>query len=289
MSTAAATSSNAIDLSRLPAPTIVEQLTFDEILADLIATFRQLLPGFDALVESDPVMKLLQVVAYRELLLRQGFNDAARQLMLAYATGPNLDHLAALVGVARLTEDEDDDALRQRAVLGPEGFSVAGPELAYVFHAKSADPGVLDASAISPAPGEVLVTVLSREGDGTAPAALLDAVRTRVNAREVRPLGDLVTVGSAEIFDFAIVAKLYTFAGPDRSLVLTAARAQLEGYLADCRQLGRDVTMSGLYAALTVPGVQRVVLASPLADIVCDATQAAWCTGIRIEHGGYDA
>ena len=287
MSTAAS-NSNAIDLSRLPAPTIVEQLTFEQILVQLIDTLRTLLPGFDALVESDPVMKLLQVVAYRELLLRQGFNDAARQLMLAYATGSNLDHLVALVGVTRLTEDEDDDALRQRAVLGPEGFSVAGPELAYVFHAKSADAGVLDASAVSPAPGEVRVTVLSRDGDGTAPPALLDAVRARVNAREVRPLGDLVTVASAEIRTFAIDAALFTFAGPDRSLVLTAARAQLDRYLADCRLLGRDVTMSGLYAALTVPGVQRVALASPLADVICNATQAAWCTGITIAHGGYD-
>ncbi|GAA0448718.1 MULTISPECIES: baseplate assembly protein [Sphingomonas] len=287
MSTAPA-SSNAIDLSRFPAPTIVEQLTFEQILAELVESLRARLPAFDALVESDPVMKLLQVVAYRELLLRQGANDAARQLMVAYALGTNLDHLAALVGVIRLP-GEADDALRQRAVLGPEGFSVAGPELAYIYHAKSADPGVLDASAISPAPGEVLVTVLSREGDGAASAALLDAVRERVNAREVRPLGDLVTVASAEIRTFAVHATLYTFAGPDRSLVLTAAREQLDAYLAECRLLGRDVTMSGLYAALTVPGVQRVVLAAPTADVVCDYTQAAWCTDIVIAHGGYDA
>ncbi|MBB3910531.1 baseplate assembly protein [Sphingomonas desiccabilis] len=287
MSTAPA-SSNAIDLSRFPAPTIVEQLTFEQILAELVESLRARLPAFDALVESDPVVKLLQVVAYRELLLRQGANDAARQLMVAYALGANLDHLAALVGVTRLP-NEADDTLRQRAVLGPEGFSVAGPELAYIYHAKSADPGVLDASAISPAPGEVRVTVLSREGDGAASAALLDAVRERVNAREVRPLGDLVTVASAEIRTFAVHATLYTFAGPDRSLVLTAAREQLDRYLAECRLLGRDVTMSGLYAALTVPGVQRVVLAAPTADVVCDYTQAAWCTDIVIAHGGYDA
>ena len=120
-------------------------------------------------------------------------------------------------------------------------------------------------------------------------AALLDAVRERVNAREVRPLGDLVTVASAELRTFAVHATLYTFAGPDRSLVLTSAREQLDRYLAECRLLGRDVTMSGLYAALTVPGVQRVVLAAPTADVVCDYTQAAWCTDIVIAHGGYDA
>lgn len=283
-----ATSTNAIDLSRLPAPTLVEQLSYDAIVDQLVASLRALLPDFDALVASDPAMKQLLVFAYRELLLRQAFDDRARQLFVAYATGSNLDHLAALVGVARLN-DEADDALRQRTVLGPEGFSVAGPELAYVFHATSADPGVLDASAISTAPGEVRVTVLARDGDGTAPPALLEIVRTRVNAREVRPLGDLVTVASADIRPLAIDATIYTFTGPDRQLVLTAARAQLDAYLLDCRKLGRDVTMSGLYAALTVPGVQRVTLASPIADIVCDDTQAAHCTGIAIAHGGYDA
>ncbi len=283
-----ATSTNAIDLSRLPAPTLVEQLSYDAIVDQLVASLRALLPDFDALVESDPAMKQLLVFAYRELLLRKQFDDQARQLFVAYATGSNLDHLAALVGVARLN-DEADDALRQRTVLGPEGFSVAGPELAYVFHATSADPAVLDASAISSAPGEVRVTVLARDGDGTAPPALLEIVRTRVNAREVRPLGDLVTVASADIRRFAIDATIHTFTGPDRQLVLTAARAQLDAYLLDCRKLGRDVTMSGLYAALTVPGVQRVTLALPLADIVCDDTQAAHCTAIAIAHGGYDA
>src|SRR5690606_40001523 len=136
------------------------------------------------------------------------------RVMTAYVTGANLDHLAALVGVARLELSpgdpdrgiaptmESDDALRQRIVLAPEGFSVAGPELAYVFHVESASGDILDASATSPAPGEVLVSVLARAGDGTAGAPLLDAVAAIVNDRSVRPLGDLVTVASADIVEF---------------------------------------------------------------------------------------
>ena len=46
--------------------------------------------------------------------------------------------------------------------------SVAGPTGAYEFHALSADGDVKDAAATSPAPGEVVVTVLSRTGDGAA-------------------------------------------------------------------------------------------------------------------------
>lgn len=292
MSTSAA--STSVDLSRLPPPVLVEQLTFDAIVADMVVALQRYWPAFDAIIDDEPLMLLLQALAYREMLKRAEYNDRARQQLVAFATGGNLDHLGALVGVARLQLSADplvmesDDALRQRIVLAPEGFSVAGPELAYVAHAKSADADVLDASASSPAPGEVLVTVLARSGNGTASAELLAKVKARVAARDVRPMGDLVTVASATIRPFAVDATLYTFAGPDRELLLKAARADLDTYLADCRRLGRDVTLSGLYAALTVPGIQRVELASPSATIVCDATQTAHCTAVTIAHGGYD-
>ena len=46
--------------------------------------------------------------------------------------------------------------------------------------------------------------------------------------------------------------------------------------------------MSGLYAALTVEGVQRVEIDSPVVSIVCDLTQAAHCTSIDVTHAGYD-
>lgn len=68
----------AVDLSRLPAPTIVETLDFDTIYGQMLAALQALVPAFDATVESDPVIKLLQVAAYRELLLRARVNDAAR-------------------------------------------------------------------------------------------------------------------------------------------------------------------------------------------------------------------
>jgi phage-related baseplate assembly protein len=171
--------------------------------------------------------------------------------------------------------------------LAAESFSVAGPELAYVFHAKSADGDVLDASAISPAPGEVLVSVLSRAGDGTAPADTLAAVEAIVNDRAIRPLGDLVTVASAEILQFTIDATLHTFSGPDLNVVLAAAEARLLAYLDESRRLGRDITTSGLIAALMVAGVQRVILAEPSADVICGPTQAAHCTEISVGHGGY--
>jgi len=279
-------SSSSVDLSRLDAPTIVEQLTFDQILADMIARVKLVLPAFDATVDSDPAVKVLQVAAYQVMLIRQSFNDAARQLMVAYATGARLDHLAALFGVTRLA-GEGDDALRQRVVLAPEGFSVAGPALAYVKHAKDASGDVLDASATTPAPGEVLVSVLSRIGDGTASAELIAAVEAIVKRDDIRPLGDRVTVASAQIVPVLILATLTTFSGPDVSVVLAAARVALDAYLADNRKLGRNINTAAIIAALKVAGVENVRLASPAADVECSLIQAAHAFDIQISHGGY--
>ncbi len=164
----------AVDLSRLPAPEVVESLDFEVIFADMLATLQQLDPQFTALTESEPAYKLLQVAAYREMNLRQRANDSVRAVMLAYAKGADLDHLGALLGVQRYVLDEGNPALsvpptyesdadfRRRIQLAPEGFSVAGPEGAYIFHAPERSPGRVGRQRDQPHP---------RRGgrDGTVP------------------------------------------------------------------------------------------------------------------------
>ncbi len=293
-----ATSATAIDLSRLPAPEIVELLDYEVIRAALLADMLARYPDFSAAVPSDPVHKLLEVAAYRELMLRATFNDRARGCLVAFATGSDLDHLGALLGAYRLEIEpadilngtpavmESDADFRRRIILAPEGYSVAGPEGAYIWHALSADADVLDASATSPTPGEVVVTVLSRNGDGTAAPALLDIVEAAVSADDVRPLTDHVTVQGADIVEYAINAQIETFAGPDSAIVLAEAAARLNAYLESSRRLGRDIVRSAIFAALHVEGVSQVTLAAPAVDVELNRTQAAHCTNVTLVHAG---
>lgn len=253
-------------------------------LAGKLATAIAQFPGFADLVESDPAMKLLQADSYDEMILAQAFSDAARGLLLAFATGPRLDHLAALYGVTRL-DGEADTALRQRLQLAPHSFSVAGPELAYVFWARSADADVADATAVSPTPGLVVVTVLSASGSGVPGSGVLAAV-TEVLTGPVRPLTDEVIVQAASLVPFAIEAQLTVFAGPDQSLILQTALDSLNAHLAAARKLGRDVTRSALIAALHVANVQKVELLSPVADLDIDASEIASVTAIDVTVTG---
>lgn len=290
-----------IDLNQLPAPSVIEELDFEAIYARKLARFQSLYPDYSAALESDPVVKLLELSAYDELMLRARINEATRATMLAYATGTDLDNRAADYGVTRLLVTpadpdaippveavwESDDRLRYRCQMAMEGLSVAGSRGAYVFHALSASPQVGDVAVDSPQPGIVRVTILPTDHQ-EAPAALLDTVGAYLSADEIRPLTDDVQVQGATLVDFAVTATLLVYPGPSPAPVLTAARAALDAYLASVARIGYDVTLSGLYAALHQAGVQRVQLDAPLADVVVDSTSAARCTGITLTVGTTD-
>lgn len=294
----------AVDLSKLPFPAAVETLEFETILAEMVADLQDRDPSFTALLESDPAFKVLEVAAFRELLLRQRVNEAVKAVTLAYAAESDLEQIAARYNVERLTitpaDDttvpptlavmESDESLRRRIQLSFEGFSTAGPEGAYIFHSLGADSRVLDAAAYGPpeTPGVVRVAVLAREGSGEAPADLLAVVNETLSADDVRPLTDHVVVESAQVIEYEVSASLTLYEGPDSEVVMAAARASLEAYAENNHRLGRDVTLSGIYAALHQEGVQNVTLTSPLENVVAEWNQATWCVGITLTPGGVD-
>lgn len=293
-----------INLSQLPVPDAVEQIDFETILSEIIADFLVRMAGegveYTALLESDPLYKMAECAAYREVLVRQRANESAQGVMLARAVGTDLDQLGANVNVARLLIDagnpdavppipptyESDDDFRARIQLSFEGYTTAGSEGSYVFHSLSADGDVKDAAAVSPTPGVVDVYILSRTGNGTAPAPLVAKVDAALNAEDIRPMTDQVTVRSATILPFVVEAVLTMYPGPDPEVVRQAAVKQLDAYIAGVQRIGYDVTRAGIIGALVQPGVQNVALTQPAADIVVTDSQAPYCTTSTVTVAG---
>lgn len=296
-----------IDLSQLTPPDVVETLDFETAFADIKALIVSQFYGSQAAevaatlaLESEPLTKVAQAWAYREMTYRQRINDAAKAVMLAYGAGADLDQLVALTDTERLVIDEGDpqavppvapiyetdDALRQRALLAWSRLSVAGPEGAYKYHALSASGDVASVSVISPAEGVVQVTILGQNGEPAL--GTLDTVLAALSEDGLRPLTDKVTVAAAEIIEYDIIAVLYVRPGPDATVVLQAAQAAAAKLATDNFVMGRDITLANLYAALNQPGVHDVEIISPADKIVISPTQAARCSQITISIGGRD-
>jgi phage-related baseplate assembly protein len=293
-----------LDLSQYPAPQVLENLTYDHILTEIKAEFLKQFPTTSLAaaekgvptraqvtvlldVEGNLIVKMLQAYAYHAMQMRARVNDAAKATMLAYATGTDLDNLAAFYMVTRLN-GEGDAELRERIILAVDGFSTAGPIGAYRFHGLSADPDVKDIGVQSPNPGEVLITVLSKTANGVAPPNLLSTVTAALNDEDVRPLTDAVTVQSASVLDYQVTAQIWCYAGIDGNFVRDAATRAVHDYTDAMHRLGHDVTISGLYRALHQPGVQRAEITNPTATITRNESQAAFCTNVTVTYAGVD-
>lgn len=294
-----------IDLSTLPAPEVVETLAFETIVADLKADIVALYPDAAATIdlESEPIAKLIEAIAYRELLLRARYNDEARALLLAFSTGADLDHIGAtyydearlVVTPADLTTTppteavmESDADYRDRLALKPESWSTAGPRDGFKFHAMSASGQIKDASVTSPEPGATQIYVLTHTGTGIPDAAMLATVSGAVNGDTVRPLSEAVLVSAPQIVNYAIEIDLTLFSGPSTEVVQAAVQAALTKFAADSHRLGTDIVLSAIDAAAHVAGAKKVSIVSPAADVVCNHGQAPYCTGIVINIAGIE-
>jgi phage-related baseplate assembly protein len=295
-----------IDLSQLPTPQIVEQIDYEVILAERKAYAVSLWPveqqaeiAARLALETEPLTKLLQENAYRETLWRQRVNEASVANMLALAKGSDLENLSANYNVIRLVVQkanpsavppipeilESDDSLRERSQMAWEGLSTAGPRNSYIFHARAADGRVADATAESPSPAVVVVTVQSLLNDGSASPELLHLVNAYLSDDDRRPVADRLTVQSAVVLPYQVKAKLFLkTSGPESEPILAAAEKRLLAFVHQRRRLAMEVSESAIHAALHVEGVRKVELENWM-NISATPDQAPYCNGITLTEG----
>lgn len=187
---------------------------------------------------------------------------------------------------------ETDDHLRTRIQAAPNQFSVAGPSGAYRFFAIGADPSIVDAQVVSPAPGAVNVYVLTGpvtqqpapapNSVGVANSALLAKVAAVLSADAIRPLTDKVNVLAVTEVDYQIAATVTLYSDADPTATITAATLAVEELALElASKIQRDIVPSQIIAALSVAGVYGVALTSPVL-MTLEPGQWANCTMISL-------
>lgn len=186
---------------------------------------------------------------------------------------------------------ESDPDFADRIRLAPNSFSVAGPEKAYVYHAKSVSPAIIDVKVDSPTPGEVDVYVLLT--DGTLPTEdTLEQIEAHLSDEDIRPLTDYVVVKAPTASNYEI--ELHYWISQEDSSKAAQIQADVEAAVEQYRlwqqtKIGRDITPGKLLQLVFAAGASRVDNSKlkPAAWKKLEAMQVAQCTKVSVVYEGY--
>ncbi len=254
-----------INYKNLPEPDVLAMPGYEDVLAENNVLFGSLLPDYTPL-DSDPYQLLLQSLAYRELHLRQTFNNKLKRSMLLFATGSDLDNEAARYNVVRL-EEENDDVFLERILMSLDGFSTAGSLESYEFHARSVSSRIDDAHAYSPVKGTVNTVIASFSEP--LDEALRQQTEEVLNGDKVRPVTDTANVLIAEERQQVIEAEIELFNPDQQAAVEQKIRENFKLQL----RIAANLTYSQIIRYLHVEGVYKAVLNNISGDIECEDHQ----------------
>jgi len=276
----------------LPKPEMIKPLDAEAIVETTLQDFkeRSAAYGVDYDVERtayDPAVIQHEVSAGRETGVRAEINDAAASNLLAFATGADLDHVAAFYDVERL-DGETDDALRERTALEIKARSPGGSQYWYEAAARRVDVRIRSAKAYrEPFWPIVHIAILSRDNGGIPDQAMLDAVDQEVQQQTVRLMNDTVIVEPAvsQTVDikgrFWILPTASSVVGDTLEPVLRAAWDKETG-------IGFDLELSWIESKLHVPGIKKIIIDAPATSIVATDNAAIAIGTIKLDYMGRD-
>lgn len=273
-----------IDLNTLPAPAVVQELSYESIVSRQASQFQQHwsdlrqtypdLPDYDvSMLETDPAVILNETEAYRELLLRARINEAARARLLAFAQGTDLDQLAIFYDISRM-EGENDARLKLRVLLAIQGRSTGGPKERYRSVAMGADIRVESVEVYRVGRSPLInVAVFSTEPNGVASEGLLQTVRDALTDENVQLVNDEFSVSSAVLQVVNLAFDIWLLQDAEEATVTRAVAALRDAWEAE-QALGRDLIRQWWVSKLMISGVHNVVPTLPTSDTIAAPSAA---------------
>ncbi|QWK20427.1 MAG: baseplate J/gp47 family protein [Hydrogenobacter thermophilus] len=163
------------------------------------------------------------------------------------------------------TDEEDDERFRERIRLSIERFSNAGSRQAYIYHTKTAHVLVEDVQVISPAPGQVHVYFLLKDGQ-LPDSQMIELVRKHLNDEKVRPLTDQVFVLVPRVVSYTVNIRYWIHKKDEAKVffIQQAVQKAVEEFIKDTgRKIGKDVLPEELIQRVKNAGAYKVEVLSP--------------------------
>lgn len=200
-----------------------------------------------------------------------------------------IDAVANTTIPANGRDKEDDDDLRERVYLAPDGFTTGGTKGAYEYMVRLFDSTVQDVEAATPTPGNILIIVLL-EGGVIPDEQYLASLRTFVADPAKRILDDHVDVAAPDVENYNIDITYY-INNSDKNkanVIQNEVNAALSDFTLWQRgKIGRDINPDELVTRIKNAGAKRVVVRSPSYSALSD-TKVAIPGTVTAVYGGLE-
>ena len=207
-----------------------------------------------------------------------------------------LDPLAFVSAAVNTTETgggadiESDDSLRDRIRLAPHQYTTAGSRQSYLFHAKGANPAIIDVSVNSSIPGVVDIVPLTSGGNYVQ---VIDDIYRACSAETVRPLCDTVIVSQPTEIHYDISVELILFTGADITSVETQVNTILQRFATSkSNRLGLDIVRSHISQICRIADVYDVRVVNPSfssGNVIVEFDEVPICDSITVTVTGLNA
>lgn len=184
---------------------------------------------------------------------------------------------------------ETDAHYRQRIQESPEAYTCAGPSGMYRALAMGVSQDIADVSVSCPKPGTVDVRPVLAGGEFPSDE-VLEAVRAKLSADDVRPLTDTVIVQSPDGVSYDLDVTWYLSKADEAllSTISSAVTSAVNSYILWQRcKPGRDILPTKLISLMEQAGARRVVVRSPVYTVLKESEIAREGT-VSIAYGGIE-
>lgn len=219
----------------------------------------------------------------------QGNGYMAGELSVLVDPVAFIESVANIETTAKGTGEESDQSIAERTYLAPSSFSTAGPDDAYIYHAKSYSQEIGDVLPTSPTPGVVDIRFILK--DGSIPnETMIAGMAEHLQQRSKRPLTDLVQVAAPDVVSYSV--DFTYFINTSNMNSATQIQAQVQQAVSDYQLwqstgIGRDVNPDELMAYLKKAGIKRAEIRQPVFRVLAD-TEVAKVTSTNIVYGGLE-
>lgn len=187
------------------------------------------------------------------------------------------------------TDVEDDESLVERVYIAPSKYSVAGPEDAYKYWAKTFNQSIMDVYVGSDKPVDVLVEFIMDNGELPS-QSMVESLQEYLQDGNIRPLTDRVTVKAPDTVEYAINAKYFINKSDQAkaATIQTAVNAAIQNYIIWQRsKIGRDINPSKLTCMIQDAGAKRIEITEPVFRRINKA-DVAKLSAMHFTYGGIE-